>query len=94
MRRMYAERAAPRANELRAFYAMGRMSATGEAKDALVSWAKPRRAARVCERRRHPTLVIGVTKIQIEGARRARRRAIRHSPDTRTETSRYKGTGR
>jgi hypothetical protein len=32
MRRMYAERAAPRANELRAFYVIGRMSATGEAK--------------------------------------------------------------
>ena len=52
------------------------MSATGEAKDALVSGAKPRRAARVCERGRHPTLGLRMASVRMEGARRARRRAI------------------
>jgi hypothetical protein len=58
------------------------MSAAGEAKDAFVSRAKPRRAARVCERRRHPILGLQVASIHIEGARRARRRAIAHPADT------------
>ena len=58
------------------------MSAAGEAEDAQASRAKPRRAARVCERGWCPTLHIGVPQACEEDARRARRRAIargRHS---------------
>ena len=60
------------------------MSAAGEAKDALVSRAKPRREARVCERRQRPTLCSRALGICKEGARRARRRAIAHTADTLT----------
>jgi len=58
------------------------MSAAGEAKDDLVSRAKPRRAARVCERGRRPTLGDRKARCCREGARRARRRAIAHAADT------------
>ena len=58
------------------------MSAAGEGKDAFVSRAKPRRAARVCERGWRPTEEGGITRMYTEGARRARRRAIAHTADT------------
>ena len=48
------------------------MSAAGEAQDAFVSRAKPRRVARVCERGRRPTIVLRMASVHIEGARRAR----------------------
>jgi hypothetical protein len=59
------------------------MSAAGGAKDAFVSRAKPRRAARVCERGRRPTLGDRADRFCKEDARRARRRAIAHATDSR-----------
>ena len=57
------------------------MSAAGVTQDAFVSRAKPRRVARVCERRWRPTLGNRAARFCKEGARRARRRAIAHTAD-------------
>jgi hypothetical protein len=57
------------------------MSAAGVTQDAFVSRAKPRREARVCERRRRPTLCNRALGFCKEGARTARRRAIAHAAD-------------
>ena len=65
------------------------MSASGEAKDAQVSRAEPRREARDCERGRHPTRAVLVPAICKEGARRARRRAIA-AADALAHTWRYR----
>ena len=63
------------------------MSAAGKAMDAFASRAKPRRAARVCERGRRPTLDIRAAASCNEGARRARRRAMAGVADARNEPS-------
>ena len=58
------------------------MSETGEAEDAFVSRAKPRRAAGACERGRRPTAESDRTGLHAEGARGAHRRAIAHVADS------------
>ena len=65
------------------------MSPSGEAKDTQASRAKPRRAARGCERGWRSTLSIGTPQAGNEGARRARRRAIA-AADAPTHTWRYR----
>jgi hypothetical protein len=65
------------------------MSAAGKAMDAFASRAKPRRAARGCERGRRPTLHSRTATSCKEGARRAHRRAMAEVADARNGPSHF-----
>jgi hypothetical protein len=57
------------------------MSATGKAKDARASRAKPRLEERVCEHGWRPTFDVRIGTALTECARRAGRRASAHTTD-------------